>query len=191
LKGDEIVKKILSLLFISFILGTVSGGCAHIDNYITPEFEYTASTLNTPELIDQYQRANFSYAQTWEGYGCGGVDISHNSKGCSPGYIFKTKKGNCAAHAVFAVYCLRKERREAYVMKVKADIGDARPGTRISRGGKTWVVVDYHYVALYKDQGKWWVMDNGKVRPRGILGPFNSVEESPYKILNIEGKGGK
>lgn len=175
------MKKILFLL-----LGIVLISCAHI-GYITPEFESVTSTLNSPELIDKFQRANFSYAQTWEGYGCGGVDISHSSKGCSAGYIFKTKKGNCAAHAVFAVYCLKKAGYEAYVMEVKSDTGGVPSGTRVSHGGRTWVAVDYHYVALYKDHGKWFVMDDGRIRPRGILGPFNSIEEIPHKILNIEG----
>lgn len=165
------------MLFLLLVAGLV--GCAHV-GYITPEFEHVTSTLNTPSLIDAYQRENFSYAQTWEGYGCGGVDISGSSKGCSPGYIFSTKKGNCAAFSVFAVHCLKKAGHEACVVKVVSE------GARGGRYGGARAV-DYHYIAVYKDRDAWWVIDNGTVRPRGIKGPFNSIERIPYKVLNIEG----
>jgi hypothetical protein len=170
-----IMKKMLFLL-----LGIVLVGCAHT-SYMTPEFESVTSTLNTPALIDKYQRDNFSYAQTWEGYGCGGVDISGSSEGCSPGYIFSSKSGNCAAFSVFAVYCLKKAGYDTYVVKV---VSESARGGRY--GGAR--AVDYHYIAAYKDRDMWWVIDNGTVRPRGIRGPFNSIEGIPYKIIKIGGK---
>ena len=44
-------------------------------------------------------------------------------------------------------------------------------------------------MVLYKVNNKWYVMDNGRGKgPQGINGPFNSIEDLPYKILNIEGK---
>lgn len=175
------MKKILFLL-----LGSMLIGCAHM-SYITPEFESVTSTLNTPALISKYQRKNFSYGQTWEGHGCGGVDIKGSSEGCPPGYIFSTKVGNCAAFSRFAWYCLKKAGYETYVVKVVSEqspIGGGKyGGTRR---------VDYHYIAVFKskDQDKWWVMDNGKPNPKGIKGPFSSIETIPYKILNIEGMTG-
>ena len=164
------------LLLIGVILAF--GGCAH---QLSEDFNDVVLKLNTPRLIDKYQRRHFSYATTREGYGCGGVNISHSTAQCSESYIFRSKKGNCAAYTTFAVYCLRQAGYEAYPLKIYS----RRP---------SWFVPEayhrnYHYVALYKDQNKWYVMDNGRGSwPRGIIGPFNSIEDLPYKILNIEGK---
>jgi len=172
-----IMKKISFLL-----LGIVLVGCAHF-SYITPEFESITSSLNTPELISNYQFQNFSYAQTWEGYGCGGVDISHSSKVCSPGYIFKTKKGNCAAYTRFALYCLKKAGYEASVVKVRV-----KPPKSGRYSGRR--AVDYHYVVVfkYKNQNMWGVFDNGRLRkthdPNSI--PDRRQGGRPFKIIKIE-----
>lgn len=163
-------------------LGIVLVGCAHA-SYITPEFESITSSLNTPELISHYQLQNFSYGQTWEGFGCGGVDISGSSKSCSPGYIFSTKTGNCAAYSRFALYCLKKAGYEAWVVKVwvKPEMGVRYGGSR---------AVDYHYVVVfkYKDQNMWGVLDNGRLRkaldPNSI--PDHRQGGRPFKIINIE-----
>ena len=160
------------LLIIGIVL--IFFGCA-----MTKEFKETAARLNTPQLIDEYQRQNFSYATTGEGYGCGGVDISYSTKGCSPGYIFSSKKGNCAAYTTFAVYCLRQAGYEAYPIRIHSQ-------------WPSWLFPnfhprDFHYVALYKQNGKWYIMDNGRGRgPQGISGPFDSVNGLPYRVLNIE-----
>ena|GEM_PF-7128962 len=172
-KLSKVTKQLLLLgLILAF------GGCAH---HLREDFNDAVLRLNTPQLIDKYQRRHFSYATTREGYGCGGVDISHSTASCSPGYIFQSKKGNCAAYTTFAVYCLRQAGFEAYPLKVYSP-------------WPSWFVPgayprDYHYMALYKDNNKWYVVDNGRGRgPQGINGPFNSIEDLPYKILNIEGK---
>jgi len=164
------------------LLGIVLIGCAHL-SYITPEFESVTSGLNTPELISHYQLDNFSYGQTWEGFGCGGPDISGTSIVCSPGYIFSTKKGNCAAYSRFALHCLKKAGYEAWVVKVwvKPEMGGRYGGSR---------AVDYHYVVVfkYKDQNMWGVLDNGRLRktldPNSI--PDHRQGGRPFKIINIE-----
>ena len=167
---------------ISFLfLGIMLVGCAHT-SYITPEFESVTSSLNTPELISHYQSQNFSYAQTWEGFGCGGVDISNSSKVCSPGYIFSSKKGNCAAYSRFALYCLKKAGYESWIVKVWV-----KPATEGRYAGSP---VDYHYVTVfkYKDENMWGVLNNGRLSK--TLDP-NSIPDrrqggQPFKIINIE-----
>lgn len=150
--------------------------CAH---HVSSKFKNETLRLNTPQLISEYQQKNFSYGKTREGFGCGGADTSHNTSGCSPEFIFNSKKGNCAAYTTFAVYCLRQAGYEAYPAKVYSKW----PVSFIPRI-KTR---DYHYVALYKERGRWFLIDNGRPTGNiGILGPFDSKDSLPYKVLNIE-----
>lgn len=174
--NQKTMKNLIRFFLLGIIL--ISFGCAH---YLSKEFKNAALKLNTPQLIDKYQRQHFSYATTSDGYGCGGVDISYSTAGCSPSYIYYSKKGNCAAYTTFAIYFLREVGYEAYPLKVHSQ-------------WPSWFVPgafprDYHYMALYKDNNKWYVMDNGRGSwPQGIIGPFDSIEDLPYKILRIEGK---
>jgi len=172
-------KRSIEKLFRLFLLGVVlvAFGCAH---HLSEGFKKEALKLNTPQLIDEYQQQNFSYATTRDGYGCGGPDISYKAGVCSPSYIYYSKKGNCAAYTMFAVYFLQQAGYEAYPLKVYSSWPSSFVPGSYPR--------DYHYMALYKNSNKWYVMDNGRWRPRGISGPFNSIEDLPYKILNIEGK---
>ncbi len=169
--------KAVQLFLLALML--VFSSCVHYSN----DFDAVTSRLNTPHRIDKYQRKNFSYATTFEGYGCGGVgvDISVNTSECSPEFIFHAKKGNCGAFTTFAVYCLRKAGYEAYPLKIYF-LWPARAFPRAKHR-------NYHYMALYKEKNKWYIMDNGRRRNiKGITGPFNSIKEIPYKIVNIEGK---
>lgn len=178
--NQKTMKNLIRFFLLGIIL--ISFGCAH---YLSREFKNAAFELNTPKLIDSYQQRNFSYATTHDGYGCGGVDISYSTVGCSPSYIYHSKKGNCAAYTTFAVYFLRQAGYKAYPLKVYSQWPSwFAPGARPRH---------YHYMALYKENNKWYVMDNGRGSwPRGISGPFESIEDLPYKILNIEGiKKGK
>ena len=109
----KLLKRIVVFTFLWILL--ISIGCAH---QVKKEFISATISLNTPELIDKYQRKNFSYATTSEGYGCGGVDISISTRGCYPDYIFISKKGNCAASTKFATYCLKQAGYEAYPIKI-------------------------------------------------------------------------
>jgi hypothetical protein len=174
--NQKTVKNLIRFFLLGITL--ISFGCAH---HPREDFNDAVLRLNTPQLIDKYQGRHFSYATTRDGYGCGGVDISYSTAGCSPSYIFHSRKGNCAAYTTFAVYCLQQAGYEAYPLKVYSQ-------------WPSWFVPgayprDYHYMVLYKVNNKWYVMDNGRGRgPQGINGPFNSIEDLPYKILNIEGK---
>ncbi len=99
----SIMKNLIRFLIIVTIF--IFFGCAH---HLSEEFKNAALKLNTPQLINEYQQNFFSYATTFDGYGCGGVDISYSTAGCSPSYIFHYRKGNCVAYTKFSVYCLRQ-----------------------------------------------------------------------------------
>jgi len=144
------------------------------------DFKTVTERLNAPKIIDIYQRKNFSYATTSAGYGCGGVDISISTRSCSPSYIYHTKKGNCAAYTTHAVNCLKQAGYEAYPIKVFIKW----PSSFVPRAFPR----DYHYLVIYNEMDKWYTMNTGGGMPAGIKGPFNSLEELPFKVLNIEGK---
>ena len=155
-------------------------GC--MDSPRWSDFDTVTARLNRPELIDRYQAIKFSYATTGEGYGCGGVDISGSTDGCSPAYIFGAGRGNCAAYTTFAVHALRKAGYEAYPVKVYSYWPSwFAPGAMIR---------DYHYLTLYRTAGKWYILDNGRGGgPRGIAGPYDKPEDMPYRIMGIEREG--
>jgi hypothetical protein len=50
---------------------------------------------------------------------------------------------------------------------------------------------NYHYIVLYRDEGQWYIKDNGRLAgPRGISGPFTEFEDLPFTIPDIEGLDG-
>ncbi len=104
------------------------------------DFDTVVERLNSPELVDYYQRKNFSYQ-----------DRGRDSSG-SAYQIFKTKSGQCVDHTQFAVWCLRKAGYNAFELHVSS------PTMRFS----------YHAVCMFEDKGKWFIMDNGRSPPYGI-----------------------
>jgi len=94
------------------------------------DFKIVTERLNSPELINYYERCNFSY-------------VSH---GECPGFaklIFRSKEGCCSDFTAFSEYCLRKAGYYAKAIKV------------VSPTGKL-----YHVVCEYDDNGKTYIMDN-------------------------------
>jgi hypothetical protein len=145
----------------------------------TEELDKVASTLKTPTLLDDYLQTNFSWASERDGGGCGGVNIGAGLKDCAPHFIFKNKKGNCGAYTTFAVYCLRKAGYKAYPLYVYDEWPPYfAPGASPR---------DYHILVLYEEKGKLLTIDRGKPRnPEGIKGPYNKVEDLPYKVLKVD-----
>ncbi|HID28793.1 MAG TPA: hypothetical protein EYP19_02175 [Desulfobacterales bacterium] len=95
------------------------------------DFEVVTDRLNSPELINYYERANFTY-------------VSHGECPGSAKGIFKSKKGCCSDYTAFSVYCLRKAGYDAKAIKVVSPTGRA-----------------YHVVCEYEDRdGKKYIMDN-------------------------------
>ena len=145
--NQKTIKNVIRFFLLGIIL--FSFGCAH---YLSKDFKNAALKLNTPQLIDEYQRQNFSYATTSDGYGCGGVDISYGTRGCSPSYIYYSQKGNCAAYTTFAVYCLRQAGYKAYPIKLFVKW----PSWFVPRASPR----DYHYAVLYNEMDKWYIMED-------------------------------
>jgi len=77
--------------------------------------------------------------------------------------VFKSKSANCVDITEFTIYCLNKAGYEADVLYVSMSYGPL------------------HAVTQFLDHGKKYIMDNGKLYPKGIIGPFNSLEETSYQ----------
>jgi len=94
------------------------------------DFKIVTDRLNSPELINYYERRNFKY-------------VSHGHCEGYPKSIFKSGRGCCSDYTAFSVYCLKKAGYEAMAIRVE------------SPTGKT-----HHIVAEYKKDGKEYIMDN-------------------------------
>ena len=83
-------------ILIGIILVLLS--CAHKQPQPYKHFEEASTKLNTPTLINDYQKNYFEWASTRQGGGCAGVDIGVNLAGCPRSFIFHNNgKGNCGA----------------------------------------------------------------------------------------------
>ena len=118
------------------------------------EFLTVTDRLNSPELIDIYQRWTFTYRYY--------VGIGRSDKD-----VFKTKSANCVDTSVFARNLLRKSGYFAGTVTVKSN----DPAN--------------HRIAYYKDGGKFFVIDNGRRRKKGIIGPYDGLSDSPYEIVKF------
>ena len=104
------------------------------------DFNMVVERLNSPKLVDYYQRKNFVYGYRYDDR-------------ASAYHLFKEKRGHCVDFTEFAVLCLRKAGYKAYERIVPS----------IS------IVIPYHAVCMFEDEGKWFVMDNGRIYPIGIV----------------------
>lgn len=181
-------QKMLTSTRIFILLGIILVllSCAHKQPQPYKHFEEASTKLHTSTLINDYQKKYFVWASNPQGGGCVGVngivDIGVNLVECPPSFIFNNNgKGNCGAFTTFAVYCLRKAGYEAYPLYIHKKWPDwLAPGHQPR---------DYHLMALYKDNGKWYTIDNGLGRgPQGIKGPFNRIEDLPYEVLRVDKK---
>jgi len=179
-------KKILNtitrtIILFALMLSVLS--CAHNPPQPQISFEELSANLNTPQLINKYQKRHFEWASNAQGGGCVGVngivDIGVNLAACPPSFIFNNNgKGNCGAFTTFAVYCLRKAGYEAYPLYVYEEWPDwLAPGHQPR---------DYHIMTLYRDNGRWFTLDNGHSTPKGIKGPFNNIKDLPYEVLRVD-----
>ncbi len=180
MNNQKMFLSINSLTIIGIIL--FFSTCVHVQAQSYKNYEEALKKLNTPKLINEYQKKYFKWTSTKEGGGCNSWNIGVNLDGCPPSFIFDNKgKGNCGAFATFAVDCLREAGYEAYPLYVYQDWG----------GWASYIKPrDYHVLALYKENGKWYTIDNGlspgNGGPQGIKGPFNTIEDLPHKIISVE-----
>ena len=78
--------------------------------------------------------------------------------------VFKSGRGNCQDISYFVTYCLRKSGYKSTTMLVDSENwGHCR-----------------HVVSFYEVNGSYFVIDGSK--DDGILGPFISINQSPFKI---------
>ena len=168
-------------IFIGLILVLLS--CSHKQPQPYKSFEEASTMLNTPRLINEYQKKYFEWASTRQGGGCNKWNIGVSLKGCPPSFIFNNKgKGNCGAYTTFALNCLRKAGYEAYPIYTYLKWDDSFASGIQPR--------DYHIMTLYKENDKWYTLDNG-LGPahggsQGIKGPWDTIKDLPYKVLRVD-----
>jgi len=93
-------------------------------------YKIVTERLNSPELINYYERCNFIY-------------VSHGECRGYAKIIFKSKKGCCSDFTAFSEYCLRKAGYEAMAIQVESPTYHS-----------------YHVVCEYEENGKKYIMDN-------------------------------
>ena len=86
------------------------------------------------------------------------------------GSVFKYKRANCVDTTQFILRCLRNAGYPA---------GDLWVDSRAFPG---------HVICYYKDNGNIYVIDNGTRNQSGILGPYKSLNEIPFKIIERRNK---
>ena len=117
------------------------------------DFDTVVDRLNAPELIDYYEKDNFTYDYYTSG--------RNHTPESSPKLIFKNKFGNCDAYSTFTTHCLKKAGYNASVEFL------------MTKGG-------YHFTSLFKSENKSYILDNAYFlyQSSGLKGPFKSVGEA-------------
>jgi hypothetical protein len=110
-------------------------------------FNDVTERLNSPILLDYYERRDFSYVSFEE------TGYKLESGGPPASIIFEKKKGSCSYFTSFSVYCLNRAGYQAKAITVKYIDGHG----------------DLHRVCEFIDRdGKYYIMDNSrKVTPAG------------------------
>jgi predicted transglutaminase-like cysteine proteinase len=116
------------------------------------DFTVVVDRLNSPELIDYYERKNFCY--DWERFS-GAIRSARGSReyGYDMYYLFRTKCGVCTDFAAFTHYCLARSGYRAGIYTIP----------RVAGYG-----AQSHEVVVFWSNGKRYVLDNGTGLPRGI-----------------------
>jgi hypothetical protein len=106
------------------------------------DYETVTDRLNTPRLINYYQKKRF-------------VFVPYPEHPWNPRALFKTNRGSCIEFTSFALVCLKKAgyKAGAYNPPWKSD---ELPG--------------FHQATLFKGKsGRFYVMDNGRPDPKGLM----------------------
>ena len=111
------------------------------------DFDAVVERLNSPELIDFYQKRNFR-ALNYASYGINGGPAS------APEKIFIRKSGNCDAFTAFTIHCLRRAGYEAWPELLKDK---------------------HHITTLFKTEQGIFILDNAWFYANftGLFGPYN------------------
>jgi hypothetical protein len=113
------------------------------------DFNIAINRLNSPELIDYYERKRFRYH----------YETGHGGDFQEVKYVFKHNKGHCLQISAFTEYCLKRAGYSARILII------VHPKYRSPMGND-------HRACLFEVDGRKYVMDNGRTSPRGIV-PFN------------------
>ena len=115
------------------------------------DYETVTDRLNTPRLIDYYQRKRF-------------VFVPYPEHPWNPRWLFKTNKGSCIEFTSFSLFCLKKAGYKAAVYNPPWK-SDEFPG--------------FHQTTLFKGKnGRFYVMDNGRPDPKGLMSFARYYNES-------------
>jgi len=129
------------------------------DNDRWNDFEIVVNRLNSPQLLDYYERRVIRYKYL-PGYGDGPEEALT---------VFKNKYGHCAQITAFTVYILQKAgyKADRYLID--------EPQLRSPKGND-------HRACLFIVNDKRYIMDNGRRRPYGII-RFEDYKpmEHPYQ----------
>lgn len=115
-------------------------------------FEEVTPLLTSPALIDRWIRYNIGYDYY--------VGQRRTIK-----QVFTDRRANCRDTSNFILYCLRQAGyKESGLLHV-----DSRDAAG-------------HIVVFVKYDDKIYIIDDGLREPRGILGPYKSFENIPYRL---------
>jgi len=124
------------------------------------DFQTVADRLNSPELLDYYQRRVITY-EYLTGFGEGTGEVFR---------VFKNKYGHCAQITAFTVYFLK---RAGYDARKKIIV---HPALKSPNGND-------HRVSRFIVNGKTYIMDNGRRNPYGII-RFEDYDPMLHPYLN-------
>ena len=110
------------------------------------DFQTVVDRLNSPELLDYYERHVIQYKYR-PGFGEGPEEASR---------VFHNKYGHCAQITAFTVHILQRAGYKAYRHLI------SHPALRSPKG-------NLHRVCVFIVNGRKYIMDNGRRRPYGII----------------------
>lgn len=115
------------------------------------DYETVTDRLNTPRLIDYYERKRF-------------VFIPYPEYPWDPRWLFKTNRGSCIEFTSFSLVCLRKAGYKASVYNLPWKSDES---------------TNFHQVAIFKGKnGRFYVLDNGRPNPKGLVSFTRYYNES-------------
>ena len=127
---------------LTYSLGTLLDKAWDFSDSRWDDYETVTDRLNTPRLIDYFQRRRFAF-------------VPYPEHPWNPRRLFETHKGSCIEFTMFALVCLKKAgyKAAAYHLPWKSD---ESPG--------------FHEAILFKRKnGQFYVMDNGRPDPKGLI----------------------
>ena len=145
--GDVVKKHFIRRDFFEFEDRNIFNKYTGIDKW--NDFKVVIDRLNSPELIDYYQKKNFCY--DWDRFA--GALRARREYGYDMHYLFHNKRGVCTDFVAFTHYCLVRSGYEATIYKIPSHSGH----------GEQW-----HELVVFKNNGNRYALDNGRGLPLGI-----------------------